>query len=74
MGRDTFIKDLESKGVNVKDNKRLIVKEYIDNVNLYGAADLVISRCGANALVELENMGRGSILIPSPIVAETIVS
>lgn len=71
MGRDTFIKDLESKGVNVKDNKRLIVKEYIDNMSTcMAAADLVISRCGANALVELENMGRGSILIPSPIVAE----
>ena len=71
MGRDTFIKDLESKGGKVKDNKRLIVKEYIDNMSTcMAAADLVISRCGANALVELENMGRGSILIPSPIVAE----
>jgi len=34
------------------------------------AADLVISRCGASALNELQNMGRGAILIPSPIVAE----
>ena len=33
------------------------------------ASDLVISRCGANTLNELESVGRGSILIPSPNVA-----
>lgn len=71
MGRDTFIKDLESKGVDLKNNKHLIAKEYIDNMpTCMAAADLVISRCGANALCELENMGRGAILIPSPVVAE----
>ena len=70
MGRDTFINDLKNKGIDV-DNKRLIIKEYIDNMpTCMAAADLIISRCGANALVELENIGRGSILIPSPVVAE----
>ena len=34
------------------------------------AADLVISRCGAASLAELEAMGRASVLIPSPMVAE----
>ena len=33
------------------------------------AADLIISRSGANALCEIESVGRASILIPSPIVA-----
>ncbi len=71
MGKDTFVMDLESKGVKIDGNKRLIIKEYLNNMSTcMAAADLVISRCGANALVELENMGRGSILIPSPIVAE----
>ena len=47
-----------------------MVKEYINNMpTCMAAADLVISRCGANALTELEAMGRGSILVPSPIVA-----
>ena len=32
------------------------------------AADLVICRSGASTLAELEAAGRGSILIPSPIV------
>ncbi len=70
MGKDTFVADVESKGVDLKNNKRLIVKEYIDNMpTCMAAADLVISRCGANSLYELQSMGRGSILIPSPIVA-----
>lgn len=71
MGRNTFLKSLEANGINLNNNNRLIIKEYIDNMpTCMAAADLVISRCGANALCELENMGRGSILIPSPIVAE----
>ncbi|MGN0976092.1 MAG: UDP-N-acetylglucosamine--N-acetylmuramyl-(pentapeptide) pyrophosphoryl-undecaprenol N-acetylglucosamine transferase, partial [Gemmiger sp.] len=49
----------------------LVVKEYIDNMpELLAAADLVISRSGALTLAELEAMGRASILIPSPNVAE----
>lgn len=70
MGKATFIKDVETKGVNLKNNKRLVAKEYIDNMpTCMAAADLVISRCGANSLYELQSMGRGAILIPSPIVA-----
>jgi UDP-N-acetylglucosamine--N-acetylmuramyl-(pentapeptide) pyrophosphoryl-undecaprenol N-acetylglucosamine transferase len=34
------------------------------------AADLVISRAGASALSELQALGKPSILIPSPNVAE----
>lgn len=49
----------------------LVVKEYIDNMpELLAAADLVIARSGALTLAELEVMGRASILIPSPNVAE----
>ena len=70
-GRETqFEKCLADKGVRLEGNKRLMVSEYINNMpECMAAADLVISRCGANALTELEAMGRGSILIPSPIVA-----
>lgn len=49
----------------------LVVKEYINNMpELLAAADLVISRSGALTLAELEAMGRASILVPSPNVAE----
>ena len=70
-GRETkFEEGLAAKGVSLKNDPSLIVKEYIDNMpTCMAAADLVISRCGANALTELEAMGRGSILVPSPIVA-----
>ena len=51
--------------------KRLVVREYIDNMpELLSAADLVIARSGALTLAELEAMGRASILVPSPNVAE----
>lgn len=70
-GRETeFEKCLAEKGVKLESSSHLIVKEYISNMpTCMAAADLVISRCGANALTELEAMGRGSILVPSPIVA-----
>ncbi len=70
-GRETeFEKCLKNKGVDFENDPTLIVKEYINNMpTCMAAADLVISRCGANALTELEAMGRGSILVPSPIVA-----
>lgn len=51
--------------------ENLQVQEYIDNMpELLAAADLVISRSGALTLAELEAVGRASILIPSPNVAE----
>lgn len=70
-GKSTqFEKCLADKGVTLEGNPHLMVKEYINNMpTCMAAADLVISRCGANALTELEAMGRGSILVPSPIVA-----
>ncbi len=47
------------------------VREYIDNMpQCLAAADLVICRAGALTLAELAAMGRASVLIPSPNVAE----
>ncbi|MBR6045528.1 MAG: UDP-N-acetylglucosamine--N-acetylmuramyl-(pentapeptide) pyrophosphoryl-undecaprenol N-acetylglucosamine transferase [Ruminococcus sp.] len=65
-----FVDELEASGVPVRDNKRYIVSEYVNMPLALTACDLVISRCGASTLTELEAVGRGSILIPSPIVAE----
>ncbi len=70
MGRDTFQPALKAKGIDPQKNPRLRISEYIDNMDTcMAAADLVICRSGANTLSELQTMGRGSILIPSPIVA-----
>lgn len=61
---------LQEKGVDLSD-KMLNILEYIDNMDvLLPAADLVICRAGAITLSELECLGKPSILIPSPYVAE----
>lgn len=47
------------------------VRKYIDNMGVcMAAADLVVGRAGASSLSEIEAMGKASILIPSPYVAE----
>lgn len=47
------------------------VRLYIDNMDTcMAAADLVIGRAGASTLSEIEALGKASILIPSPYVAE----
>lgn len=47
------------------------LREYIDNMkDCMAAADVVICRCGAMTLTELQACGKPSILIPSPYVAE----
>lgn len=52
-------------------NPDVYVKEFVyDMENYLAAADLVISRSGALSLSEIAYMGKPSILIPSPNVAE----
>ena len=47
------------------------VRKYIDNMDVcMAAADLVVGRAAASSLSEIEAMGKASILIPSPYVAE----
>ncbi len=49
------------------------VRQYIDNMDVcMAAADLVIGRAGASSLSEIEAIGRASVLIPSPYVAEKL--
>lgn len=69
-GYADYVEKLEKDGVRVKDDPRLIVKEYINMPLCMAAADLIITRCGASTLTEIESVGRGAILIPSPMVAE----
>lgn len=69
QGYKNYPEALKADGVDLSD-KRIRLSEYVDMPVCMAAADLVISRCGANSLTELEAIGRGSILIPSPNVAE----
>ena len=69
MGRETFLPRLEELGIDPETNPSLIVKEYINNMDVCtAAADLIICRSGASTISELQAMGRASILIPSPNV------
>lgn len=68
MGKETFPAAMKKAGVPMQ-SERLRVTEYIHDMDVcLAAADLVICRSGASTLAELEAVGRGSILIPSPIV------
>lgn len=62
---------LREKGVAFENNPNLDIREYIhDMPDCLAAADLVIARAGAMTLAELTALGRASVLIPSPNVAE----
>ena len=52
-------------------NPNLIVTDFVSRMDLaYAVADLVISRAGASSISELCLLGKPSILVPSPNVAE----
>lgn len=62
---------LRENGVDIEIGSNVTIREYIDDMDIcLAAADLVISRAGASSLSEIEAVGRASILIPSPNVAE----
>lgn len=64
-----FFDEYNKRGLNKASN--LDCRPYIDNMDVcLAAADLVIGRAGASSLSELQIMGKPSILIPSPYVAE----
>lgn len=62
---------LTEKGVNYGKGTNIEIREYIDNMDIcLPACDLVISRAGASSISEIQLLGKPSILIPSPNVAE----
>jgi UDP-N-acetylglucosamine--N-acetylmuramyl-(pentapeptide) pyrophosphoryl-undecaprenol N-acetylglucosamine transferase len=69
---DKFIQNgFEKISDSVVKKGTVEVRSYIDNMDVCMAgADLVIGRAGASSLSEIEAMGKASILIPSPYVAE----
>ena len=57
--------------LGIDHSPKFIIREYIDNMpEMLAAADLIISRAGALTLAEIAAVGRASVLIPSPNVAE----
>lgn len=57
--------------IAVKGLQGAVVTEFItDMAAAYAAADLVVSRAGAGSISELQLLGKPSVLVPSPNVAE----
>lgn len=62
---------LKGKGVDTENSKNIEIREYISDMDVcMSAADIVICRAGASSLSELQALGKTSILVPSPNVAE----
>lgn len=60
-----------AEAIGTKQHPNILVNAFIDRMDLaYKAADLVISRAGASSISELCILGKASILVPSPNVAE----
>jgi UDP-N-acetylglucosamine--N-acetylmuramyl-(pentapeptide) pyrophosphoryl-undecaprenol N-acetylglucosamine transferase len=54
-----------------EDKGRICLYDFINRMDMaYNAADLVVSRAGASSISELSLLGKPSILVPSPNVAE----
>ncbi|MEG1863346.1 MAG: undecaprenyldiphospho-muramoylpentapeptide beta-N-acetylglucosaminyltransferase [Oscillospiraceae bacterium] len=59
------------KSENIEQSENLKVFDYLYDIPKYmAAADVIISRCGALTIAEIACVGKASILIPSPNVAE----
>lgn len=67
---DVFTNALKKNGART-DDKRLDIREYIDNMyTCMCAADIIVSRSGAMSITELTEIGRPSVLVPYPNAAE----
>lgn len=57
--------------LDIENCENVRVLEYINNMSqCFAAADLIISRAGAMTVTEIAAVGKASLLIPSPYVAE----
>ena len=53
--------------LSTENRKRVIVKDFLDDIYLYsGAADLIITRAGATSVAEFSVQGKACILMPNP--------
>ena len=66
-----YINDIRQQLTGKQEAPNIVVTDFVQNMDeAYKAADLVISRAGASSISELCLLGKPSILVPSPNVAE----
>ncbi len=69
LGKEKFPALMKEKGIDLENYPLISANEYIYNIqDAMAAADLIISRCGALTLAEIQVLGKPSILVPSPNV------
>jgi UDP-N-acetylglucosamine--N-acetylmuramyl-(pentapeptide) pyrophosphoryl-undecaprenol N-acetylglucosamine transferase len=65
-----FLDSLKQRNVDIS-KQHIHIKEYINDMpRCFAAADLIICRCGASTLCQIQVQGKPSILVPSPNVTE----
>lgn len=63
-------KDKLSDFKDLKENPRVSIHEFLQNMYKYsGAADVVVSRGGANSISELAAQSKACLIIPNPMLA-----
>ncbi len=71
FGYSWMPQEIESLGVDLKNNKNITVKEYINDMpRVLAAADVVMCRGGASTLSEITTRGVPAIIVPSPNVTD----
>lgn len=62
---------IKENGIDLDKHNNIEIREYISDMDVcMSAADIVVCRAGASSLSEIEALGKASILVPSPNVAE----
>lgn len=73
LGKDKWPQLLKERNIDLSmaEHNNITASEYIHNIDqCLAAADIVVCRCGALTISELQVLGKAAILIPSPNVTE----
>lgn len=69
-GKDTAVRKQTKSELSAKQQKQIIIKDFVTNLYLYsGAADVVIARAGGNSIAELAAQHKACIVVPNPVLA-----
>ena len=69
-GKDSAVRQQYKQVLSGKDQKRVIVRDFVTNLHQYsGAADVVIARAGGTAVAELAAQAKPCIVVPNPLLA-----
>lgn len=69
-GKDTAVRKQLKSELSSKQQKQIVIKDFVTNLYLYsGAADVVIARAGGNSIAELAAQHKACIIVPNPVLA-----